>query len=169
MFQKAFICNAEFGGKLLMKFDSDSMRTFLIGELGLHDSVPEVLELVSYSTGYLNSAFVEIVLDEMQFQSKDWFTIDGGMSKLTEALVEMIDANKAQGCCVTCKSCGKARQGRKILYGAKVHGIEKNKADGDYRVHFKLNGKPLKTEFSNLIITTTAPVIETWDMPWGGD
>jgi len=98
---------------ILKKYDDHSMRSFfqtfdsndLLQSMGLPPNnetlgrnypaiVVDWIETLEVGTGYFDRAFTDTIIDSWQFASSDWVTIDGGISRLVDAIVEVVDAKR---------------------------------------------------------------------------
>lgn len=74
----------------LLRFDEISFRTYLRFVVGWPHEVIEFVELMNSQTNQYDLSFTEIMLQNLDFNTKDWTTIQGGMSRLTENASNLI-------------------------------------------------------------------------------
>lgn len=72
------------GFKQLLTFDEISFRTYLRFVVGWPHEVIEFVELMNSQTNQYDLSFTDIMMQNLDFNTKDWTTIYGGMSRLTQ-------------------------------------------------------------------------------------
>lgn len=97
--------------EFINKYEDNSVRSFLasfnsndlrqsMGFAANNETVggkyPQIvidwIESLDAGTGFYDRSLAETVIDASQFGSPDWVTIDGGLSRLVNAMVEAVDA-----------------------------------------------------------------------------
>ena len=78
------------GFSQLLKYDEYSFRTYLRFVCGWPHEVIEFVELMASQTNQYDLSFTEIIMQNLDFDTKDWTTIDGGMSRLTQGAANLI-------------------------------------------------------------------------------
>ncbi|KAK7036273.1 hypothetical protein R3P38DRAFT_2771756 [Favolaschia claudopus] len=96
--------NFEQGFKDLLQYDQFSFRYYLLTTMRYPSSVIDFLETVLSQTNQFSLSVPELVLQNMDFNTKHWYTIDKGMSRLPNAMAYLLG-----------REC--------ITYGARVTGI----------------------------------------------
>jgi monoamine oxidase len=96
------------GWKLLMHYDKVSFRSYLLG-LEWPESVIDFVETMCSQTNQFALSFSELIMQNLDFDTKEWFTLDGGMDQLPQALARVVGMDN-------------------ITFGARVQKIE---GDGD--------------------------------------
>jgi monoamine oxidase len=74
----------------LLRFDEISFRTYLRFVVGWPHEVVEFVELMNSQTNQYDLSFTDIMMQNLDFHTKDWTTIQGGMSRLTESASNLI-------------------------------------------------------------------------------
>ncbi|KAF7372864.1 Amine oxidase [Mycena sanguinolenta] len=92
------------GIEQLLKFDNYSFRTYLMSVMEYPSSVVDFMETVLSQTNQYALSVPELVLESVDFSTKQWYTIDRGMSRLPNAMAYLVGYE-----CIT--------------YGARVTGI----------------------------------------------
>lgn len=81
------------GFQELLQFDELSFRGYLRLVVGWPSIVVDYVELVMSQTNQYDLSFTEIVMQNMDFNTKTWVTIRGGMSRLLESCIDVIGAS----------------------------------------------------------------------------
>ncbi|KAL9045331.1 MAG: hypothetical protein Q9214_001607 [Letrouitia sp. 1 TL-2023] len=76
-------------GKLLT-YDELSFRQYLRMMSGWPHSVIEFVELMASQTNQYDLSFTEIIMQNLDFDTKEWTTIRGGMSRLPESAANLL-------------------------------------------------------------------------------
>ncbi|EGO20208.1 hypothetical protein SERLADRAFT_417972 [Serpula lacrymans var. lacrymans S7.9] len=79
----------EAGWKLLMKYDKVSFRAYLL-DLNWPESVIDFVETMCSQTNQFALSFSELVMQNMDFSTKAWLTLEDGMDKLPQALAGVV-------------------------------------------------------------------------------
>lgn len=74
----------------LLKYDEYSFRTYLRFVSGWPHEVIDFVELMASQTNQYDLSFTEIVMQNLDFDTKSWTTIRGGMSRLTQSAANFI-------------------------------------------------------------------------------
>jgi monoamine oxidase len=131
------------GFNLLMKYDSQSARQFLLGR-GFSNSEVDWLETVNDATGHYNTySMSQAVLEEWIFDSADihkWTLINGGMDMLTKGM-NLVVKNKPQ-------------------LGSRVTAIKKNK---DHTLKLAVEGKG-EHDYAHVISTVPLGALQIIDL-----
>jgi monoamine oxidase len=96
--------------KLVDKYDNFSFRFYLVSVLDWPTSVIDFVETVTSQTNQFALSVPEMVMQNMDFDTEDWFTIKRGMSRLPSAMSYLLGY-------------------KNITYGARVTGV-RNEDDG---------------------------------------
>lgn len=78
------------GFKQLLRFDEISFRTYLRFVVGWPHEVIEFVELMNSQTNQYDLSFTDLMMQNLDFHTKDWTTIQGGMSRLTESASNLV-------------------------------------------------------------------------------
>ncbi|MCJ1282850.1 hypothetical protein MMC26_002176 [Xylographa opegraphella] len=78
------------GFSQLLKYDEYSFRTYLRFVSGWPHEVIEFVELMASQTNQYDLSFTEIIMQNLDFDTKDWATVAGGMSRLTQSAANLI-------------------------------------------------------------------------------
>ncbi|KAG1824147.1 hypothetical protein EV424DRAFT_1396385 [Suillus variegatus] len=97
------------GWKLLMRFDKVPFRSYL-ESLGWPQSVIDFTETMCSQTNQFALSFSELIMQNLDFDTKQWFTLEEGMDRLPQALAGVVGMNN-------------------ITFGARVQKIEQT-SDG---------------------------------------
>ncbi|KAH7349392.1 L-amino acid oxidase [Plectosphaerella cucumerina] len=131
------------GFNLLMKYDSQSARQFLLGR-GFSNSEVDWLETVNDATGHYDTySMSQAVLEEWIFDSADihkWTLINGGMDMLTKGM-NLVVKNKPQ-------------------LGSRVTAIKKNK---DHTLKLSVEGKG-EHDYAHVISTVPLGALQIIDL-----
>jgi hypothetical protein len=103
------------------------------------------LETLDFGTGSYDRSFSEILIDSFEFSSKDWVTIDGGISRLVDSLVEALNLSSKLS---------------RIRMGAHVTRISKVINSDQIEVTTKNN---LHLKYDHVISTLPLGVLQTVD------
>lgn len=79
-----------FGFAELLKYDEFSFRAYLRVVSGWPHEVIEFVEMMSSQTNQYDLSFTEIIMQNLDFDTKDWSTINGGMSRLTQSAANLV-------------------------------------------------------------------------------
>ena len=74
----------------LLRYDEFSFRTYLRFVSGWPHEVVDFVELMASQSSQYDLSFTEIIMQNLDFDTKDWATIDGGMSRLTESAAYLL-------------------------------------------------------------------------------
>ncbi|KAI9895059.1 MAG: hypothetical protein M1814_000284 [Vezdaea aestivalis] len=91
-FTAAMSSNLSTGFAELAEYDGKSTRQFFSTAKGLSPAEIDWLETINDATGHYDLGLPQMIFDEWLFDSVStpWLTIDGGMSRLTKALMAVI-------------------------------------------------------------------------------
>lgn len=78
------------GFKKVLEYDEYSFRRYLRTVQGWPHEVVEYVELMNSQTNQYDLSFTELIMQNLDFDTKLWSTIEGGMSNLIEACVHLI-------------------------------------------------------------------------------
>lgn len=117
---------------LVEKYDNFSFRYYLVSVVGWPTSVIDFVETVASQTNQFALSVPEMVMQNMDFNTTDWYTIAHGMSRLPSALAYLFDY-------------------KNITYGARVTGV-RNTTDGRVTITaVGYNGK-IEAKFDKVIL-----------------
>ena len=74
----------------LLRWDEISFRTYLRFVEGWPHEVIEFVELINSQTNQYDLSFTDVMMQNLDFHTKDWTTIQGGMSRLTDTASTLI-------------------------------------------------------------------------------
>ncbi|KAI1502605.1 hypothetical protein F5X99DRAFT_407891 [Biscogniauxia marginata] len=97
-FEKAF-------KEIVEKFDDYTFRHYCKSVMGWPDEVIDFVETVTSQTNQFSLSVPELVMQNMDFNETDWRTIDRGMSRLPQAMADLVGYDN-------------------ITFGARVTGLE---------------------------------------------
>ncbi|KAI9741298.1 MAG: hypothetical protein M1834_003015 [Cirrosporium novae-zelandiae] len=97
-FQKGF-------DKMVKEFDNYTFRYYCSLVMNWPDEVIDFVETVTSQTNQFTLSVPELVMQNMDFDEKEWMTVDGGMSRLPQAMAYLVGYNN-------------------ITFGARVTAIE---------------------------------------------
>ena len=83
----------EAGFQKLLKYDEYSFRRYLRTEGWPHEVI-EYVELTNSQTNQYDLSFTELIMQNLDFDTKHWCTVYGGMSNMIEACANLIGRNK---------------------------------------------------------------------------
>ena len=124
--------------EICQKFDDYSFRFYLHSVFGWPTDVIDFLETVTSQTNQFSLSVTEIVMEYIDFSTKEWSTIAHGMSRLPLAMAHLVGREN-------------------ITLNARVTGI-RNKDDG--RVTIAINATTEAT-FDKVIIAIPPPALKT--------
>ncbi|KAJ6608868.1 hypothetical protein B0H10DRAFT_2226466 [Mycena sp. CBHHK59/15] len=78
------------GFENLLQYDRFSFRFYLESVAGYPTSVIDFMETVLSQTNQFALSVTELVMQNMDFDTKDWWTIDRGMSRLTNLMAYLV-------------------------------------------------------------------------------
>lgn len=78
------------GFQSLLRFDHMSFRYYLQAQAGWPASVIDFVETVTSQTNQFTLSTTELVMQNMDFDTKEWYTIDRGMDRLPEAMAHLV-------------------------------------------------------------------------------
>ncbi|KAF8415538.1 hypothetical protein EV426DRAFT_570132 [Tirmania nivea] len=82
--------NFELGWEILMNWDHTSLRRYLLDVAQWPPSVIEFVETICSQTNQYTLSFPEMVMQSMDFNTKNWWTLDDGMDRLPQALARVV-------------------------------------------------------------------------------
>jgi len=100
----------EKGWELLLEYDHCSFRSYLLNIERWPPSVIEFVETMCSQTNQFILSFPEMVMQSMDFKTKDWWTLEDGMDRLPEALARVVGLEN-------------------ITFGARVQKVTKEQSD----------------------------------------
>ncbi|KAI0901554.1 hypothetical protein F4806DRAFT_490031 [Annulohypoxylon nitens] len=92
---------------IVNNFDDFTFRYYCKSVMGWPDEVIDFVETVASQTNQFALSVPELVMQNMDFDEKVWKTIDGGMSRLPQAMARLVGLSN-------------------ITFGARVTGLKKN-------------------------------------------
>ncbi|KAL6694214.1 hypothetical protein J3F84DRAFT_400685 [Trichoderma pleuroticola] len=78
------------GFEKLLKYDEYSFRAYLRLVVGWPHEVIEFVELFCSQTNQYDLSFTEIILQNLDFDTKDWATVRDGMSRITQCAASLV-------------------------------------------------------------------------------
>lgn len=132
----------EQGFQRLLRFDHMSFRYYLQTEVGWPTNVINFVETVISQTNQFALSTTELVMQNMDFDTKDWYTIDRGMDRLPEAMALLVGREN-------------------ITVGTRVIGIQGT----DHTVEVIANGcnGAIKTDFDKVILAIPPAALKMLD------
>lgn len=91
---------------IVEQFDAFTFRHYCSSVMGWSDSLIDFVETLTSQTNQFNLSVPELVMQSLDFGVQDWKTIQGGMSRLPEAMAHLVGLEN-------------------ITYGARVTGIKR--------------------------------------------
>ena len=82
------------GFEKLLTYDELSFRQYLRFIAGWPHAVIEFVELVASQTNQYDLSFTEIIMQNLDFDTMEWTTIRGGMSRLPESAASLLDSHE---------------------------------------------------------------------------
>lgn len=79
----------------MLKYDEYSFRRYLRTEGWPHEVI-EYVELTNSQTNQYDLSFTELIMQNLDFDTKHWCTVYGGMSNMIEACANLIGRNNIQ-------------------------------------------------------------------------
>jgi monoamine oxidase len=125
--------------EICREFDHYSFRFYLTSILGWPTEVIDFIETVTSQTNQFSLSVTEIIMEYIDFSTKEWSTIARGMSRLPLAMAHLIGH-------------------KNITFNARVTGI-RNKDDG--RVSLSISGRNASVDvtFDKVIIAIPPPAL----------
>jgi monoamine oxidase len=118
--------------ELVEKYDNFSFRFYLVSVLDWPTSVIDFVETVTSQTNQFALSVPEMVMQNMDFDTEDWFTIKRGMSRLPSAMSYLLGY-------------------KNITYGARVTGVRNEKNGKVTIAAIGYNGR-VEAEFDRVIL-----------------
>ncbi|KAM6485694.1 hypothetical protein HDV62DRAFT_403108 [Trichoderma sp. SZMC 28011] len=78
------------GFEKLLKYDEYSFRAYLRLVVGWPHEVIEFVELFCSQTNQYDLSFTEIIMQNLDFDTKDWATVRDGMSRITQCAASLV-------------------------------------------------------------------------------
>ncbi|KAK4444387.1 putative L-amino-acid oxidase YobN [Podospora aff. communis PSN243] len=72
------------------KFDHFTFRYYCVNAVGWNNSLVDFVETMASQTNQFNLSVPELVMQSLDFGVTDWKTIEGGMSRLPEAMAHLV-------------------------------------------------------------------------------
>ncbi|KAK4161327.1 putative L-amino-acid oxidase YobN [Cladorrhinum sp. PSN259] len=91
--------------KIVEQYDNYTFRYYCIDVVGWTSSLVDFVETMTSQTNQFNLSVPELVMQSLDFGAESWKTINGGMSRLPEAMAQLVGLNN-------------------ITFGARVTGIK---------------------------------------------
>ncbi|KAI0016222.1 hypothetical protein F4780DRAFT_703630 [Xylariomycetidae sp. FL0641] len=82
----------ESGFQRLLEYDELSFRAYLRLVAGWPHEVIEYVELLCSQTNQYDLSFTELIMQNLDFDTKDWVTVKNGMSRLTQSAASLVGA-----------------------------------------------------------------------------
>ncbi|KAK8092475.1 FAD/NAD(P)-binding domain-containing protein [Apiospora kogelbergensis] len=82
--------NFDDGFEKLLQFDEYSFRNYLRSVVGWPHEVIEFVELFCSQTNQYDLSFTEIIMQNLDFDTKDWTTVRDGMSRMTQCAASLV-------------------------------------------------------------------------------
>ena len=125
---------------ICQEFDNFSFRFYLSFVLGWPNDVIDFVETVTSQTNQFSLSVTEIVMEYIDFSTKEWSTIAKGMSRLPQAMAHLVGY-------------------KNITLDARVSGI-RNERDGRVTVSvMRGNGSRTSATFDRLIMAIPPPAL----------
>ncbi|KAK7445377.1 hypothetical protein VKT23_014794 [Stygiomarasmius scandens] len=119
------------GFKYLLQWDTYSFRFYLSSQVGWPDSVIDFVETVTSQTNQFALSVTELVMQNMDFSTANWYTIKDGMDRLPQAMAYVVGLQN-------------------ITFGARITGIQIENTTS--RVVLVKEGGQLSSAFDNVIL-----------------
>ncbi|KAI1171031.1 hypothetical protein F4777DRAFT_594441 [Nemania sp. FL0916] len=81
------------GFEELLKYDEYSFRAYLRHVVGWPHEVVEFVELFCSQTNQYDLSFTEIIVQNLDFDTKDWATVRDGMSRVAQSAASLVGSN----------------------------------------------------------------------------
>ncbi|KAL8737228.1 MAG: hypothetical protein Q9181_001882 [Wetmoreana brouardii] len=78
------------GFQEVLRYDELSFRMYLRAIVGWPHEVCEFVELMASQTNQYDLSFTEIIMQNLDFDTKNWVTVRGGMSRLTQCAAKLV-------------------------------------------------------------------------------
>ncbi|KAH8996607.1 flavin-containing amine oxidase [Lactarius akahatsu] len=118
--------------ELVKRYDNFSFRFYLVSVIGWPTSVIDFVETVASQTNQFALSVTEMVMQNMEFNTNEWFTIEHGMSRLPSAMSYLLGYQN-------------------ITYGARVTGIRNENDDRVTITAIGYNGR-IEAKFDRVIL-----------------
>ncbi|KAJ5153495.1 flavin-containing amine oxidase [Penicillium canariense] len=82
--------NFEAGFENVLQYDEWSFRQYLHLVAQWPHEVIDFVEMMTSQTNQYNLSFIEVILQYLDFNTKEWVTIKGGMSRLIDAVASLV-------------------------------------------------------------------------------
>jgi len=126
--------------EICREFDDLSFRQYLSSRLGWPTDVIDFLETVASQTNQFYFSVTEIVMEYMDFSTKEWFTIANGMSRLPLAMAHLVGNDN-------------------ITLNARVTGIH-NEANGKVTLSIAGCNGPVQATFDKVIMAIPSSALK---------
>ncbi|KNG86321.1 putative flavin-containing amine oxidase [Aspergillus nomiae NRRL 13137] len=83
----------EAGFKCVLQYDEMSFRQYLRQVVQWPHQVIDFVEMMTSQTNQYDLSFTEVILQYLDFGTKEWVTIKGGMSRLIDAIASLVGAH----------------------------------------------------------------------------
>ncbi|KAI1810433.1 hypothetical protein GGS20DRAFT_594381 [Poronia punctata] len=78
------------GFQKVLKYDEYSFRAYLRAIVGWPHEVIDFVELLCSQTNQYELSFTEIIMQNLDFDTKDWVTVQDGMSRVTQSAASLL-------------------------------------------------------------------------------
>ncbi|CAL1709682.1 unnamed protein product [Somion occarium] len=138
----------EQGFQSLLRFDHMSFRFYLQVEVGWPAKVIDFVETVTSQTNQFTLSVTELVMQHMDFGTKEWYTIERGMDRLPEAMAHVVGLDN-------------------ITFGARVSGIRS--VNGVVHIVAKGYDQNIEADFDKVLLAVPPAALKMIsDRPrWG--
>ena len=133
----------ERGFRELIQFDNFSLHAYLAQVAGWSEDKINYAEVMTSQTNQFQNSFTELVIENMDFSTAQWKTIENGMDRLPKACAELIGHEN-------------------ITMGAAVYQLEE-RDDGRIAVHHTAAEEP--GIFDKVIAAVPPAVLRMWQTP----
>lgn len=80
----------DFGFSQISQYDVISFRAYLHLVAGWPHEVIDFVELMTSQTNQFDLSFIEIIMQNLDFNTQNWATVQGGMSRLVQSAVRLV-------------------------------------------------------------------------------
>ncbi|KAJ5623054.1 flavin-containing amine oxidase [Penicillium lividum] len=81
----------EHGFEIVLEYDEWSFRQYLRQIVQWPHAVIDFVEIMTSQTSQYDLSFTELILQHLDFGTKDWVTIEGGMSRLVDSAADLVE------------------------------------------------------------------------------
>jgi monoamine oxidase len=133
----------ERGFRELIQFDNISLHAYLAQVAGWSEDKINYAEVMTSQTNQFQNSFTELVIENMDFSTAQWKTIEDGMDRLPNACAEVIGFDK-------------------ITRGAEVYQLAARE-DGRIAIYHTAATEPMI--FDKVIVAVPPAVLHMWQTP----